>query len=243
MDRILPYFATHPSAWTVFIPWAWTKTDKLIGSFCQSFVAILRTLNFNLERNQLHTWSKSKSHSCMNPKVWTMKTFNPSLENLFQWATVLLVEPFLPFVFCTWCLNLKKSGVEYLLLQTVYKRTILPVLYYLWIQYKTSKTSFVECCLEFFVLFYCFSCLVCYQNQLWYQLQHLAFVTTSETLIWLLMYLHIFFVFRVPTRKWLSPLWHWTLWIQTIFCILNTNFNFNFNFYFLILIRNMRSLY
>ena len=96
--------------------------------------------------------SKLKSHSCMNPKVWTMKTFNPSLENLFQWATVLLVEPFLPFVFCTWCLNLKKSGVEYLLLQTVYKRTILPVLYNLWIQYKNSKTSFVKCCLEILVL-------------------------------------------------------------------------------------------
>ena len=96
--------------------------------------------------------SKLKSHSCMNSKVWTMKTFNPSLENLFQWATVLLVEPFLPFVFCTWCLNLKKSGVEYLLLQTVYKRTILPVLYNLWIQYKNSKTSFVKCCLEILVL-------------------------------------------------------------------------------------------
>ena len=63
-----------------------------------------------------------------DPKVLTMKIFNPSLENLFQWPTVLLVEHFLPFVFCTWCLNLKKSGEEYLQQQQQqkeYKRTIL----------------------------------------------------------------------------------------------------------------------
>ena len=71
VDRILPFFDLPPLAWTVFIPWAWTKTDffdPLPSSSCP------RSYWMPPNVGSSRKWKLSKKRGRLSSFVWSKFT-------------------------------------------------------------------------------------------------------------------------------------------------------------------------